>query len=97
MHNSIKRLVLGKLAQFRDPYGLPIPYIYLLNDPKIYVMMRVIYEIPGDGIVYSMPFWDDIFSEVKQSYPEIKTKSTHIDALSDFFVSKPHTFDVLKS
>ncbi|OLS37298.1 tartrate dehydrogenase [Bacillus sp. MRMR6] len=49
----------------------------------------------SNGIVHSMPFWDQVFREVGQEYPDIQTESNHIDALSAFLVSKPHTFDVI--
>lgn len=49
----------------------------------------------SNGIVYSMPFWDEVFKEVSGSYPEVKTAAVHIDALSAFFVTKPHVFDVV--
>lgn len=49
----------------------------------------------SNGIVHSMPFWDDIFKEVKEEYPDVQTASYHIDALSAFFVTRPHIFDVI--
>ncbi|MCY9666757.1 tartrate dehydrogenase [Paenibacillus alginolyticus] len=49
----------------------------------------------SNGIIHSMPFWDEVFQGVGQEYPEIKQTSTHIDALSAFFVTKPHTLDVV--
>lgn len=49
----------------------------------------------SNGIVHSMPFWDEVFNDVKQDYPHIETTSTHIDALAAFFVSRPHIFDVI--
>lgn len=49
----------------------------------------------SNGIVYSMPFWDDVFKEVSRDYPEVRTSSVHIDALSAFFVTKPETFDIV--
>jgi tartrate dehydrogenase/decarboxylase / D-malate dehydrogenase len=49
----------------------------------------------SNGIVYSMPFWDKVFKDVCKEYPEIKTESQHIDALSAFFVTQPHRFDVI--
>jgi len=42
-----------------------------------------------------MPFWDEVFKEVKKDYPEIQTASYHIDALSAFFVTRPQIFDVI--
>ncbi|RFU64538.1 tartrate dehydrogenase [Peribacillus saganii] len=49
----------------------------------------------SNGIVHSMPFWDDVFNEIKQDYPDIQTASYHIDALAAFFVTRPQIFDVI--
>lgn len=49
----------------------------------------------SNGIVHSMPFWDQVFHEVSAEYPEFQAESNHIDALCAFLVSKPHTFDVI--
>lgn len=49
----------------------------------------------SNGLTYSMPFWDEVFEEVKGDYPDIDTAVNHIDALAAFFVMKPHTFDII--
>lgn len=49
----------------------------------------------SNGIVYSMPFWDEVFKDVAKDYPEITTDSQHIDALAAFFVTRPERFDVI--
>lgn len=49
----------------------------------------------SNGIVHSMPFWDEVFAQVGNEYGEVKTTATHIDALAAFFVTKPHTLDVV--
>ncbi|KAB2330424.1 tartrate dehydrogenase [Cytobacillus depressus] len=49
----------------------------------------------SNGIVHSMPFWDEVFKDVKSSYPDVKTDSFHIDALAAFFVTRPQIFDVI--
>ena len=49
----------------------------------------------SNGLTYSMPFWDEVFEEVKKDYPDIDTAVNHIDALAAFFVMKPHQFDVI--
>lgn len=49
----------------------------------------------SNGLTYSMPFWDEVFDEVKKDYPDIDTAVNHIDALAAFFVMKPHAFDVI--
>ncbi|MEC2071996.1 tartrate dehydrogenase [Alkalihalophilus marmarensis] len=49
----------------------------------------------SNGIVFSMPFWDEVFEQVGQDYPDIEKRTAHIDALSAFLVSKPAEFDVI--
>ncbi|GMA50711.1 putative tartrate dehydrogenase/decarboxylase [Alicyclobacillus contaminans] len=49
----------------------------------------------SNGLAHSMPFWDDVFHDVSQSYPEIQTANMHIDALTALFVMKPHVLDVV--
>jgi tartrate dehydrogenase/decarboxylase/D-malate dehydrogenase len=49
----------------------------------------------SNGIVHTMPFWDEVFKDVRKDYPEVATAVYHIDALSAFFVTKPQIFDVI--
>lgn len=49
----------------------------------------------SNGIVHTMPFWDEVFKDVGKDYPEVRTASYHIDALSAFFVSRPEIFDII--
>lgn len=49
----------------------------------------------SNGIVHSMPFWDEVFKETRQHYPGVETASYHIDALASYFVTRPETFDVI--
>src|SRR5699024_6855107 len=49
----------------------------------------------SNGIVHSMPFWDEVFKDVANNYENIETSSVHIDALCAYLVSKPETFDVI--
>lgn len=49
----------------------------------------------SNGIIHSMPFWDEVFHQVGGDYNNITQQSTHIDALCAFFVTKPHTLDVV--
>ncbi len=56
---------------------------------------RVTSATKSNGIVYSMPFWDEVFKDVAESYPNVKTDQQHIDALAAFFVTNPSRFDVV--
>lgn len=49
----------------------------------------------SNGIVHSMPFWDEVFEEVAAQYPNIKANRQHVDALAAFLVTRPHLFDVM--
>jgi len=49
----------------------------------------------SNGIVHTMPFWDERFAEMKKSYPHIATAQFHIDILCANFVLHPDWFDVV--
>ncbi|MFW0912115.1 tartrate dehydrogenase [Bacillus altitudinis] len=49
----------------------------------------------SNGIVHTMPFWDEVFQDVSKDYPNVAADSQHIDALSAFFVTRPEKFDVI--
>ena len=49
----------------------------------------------SNGIIYSMPFWDEVFWQVAKEYPGIAAEQMHIDALSARFVTHPQNFGVV--
>jgi tartrate dehydrogenase/decarboxylase/D-malate dehydrogenase len=49
----------------------------------------------SNGIVYSMPFWDERFAAISKRYPDIKTDQYHVDILTAHFVAHPDWFDVV--
>src|SRR6202011_4695474 len=49
----------------------------------------------SNGIVYTMPFWDERFAAISKKYPQVKTDQYHIDILTEHFVSHPDWFDVV--
>ena len=49
----------------------------------------------SNGIVFTMPFWDEVFAERAAAHPEIETQQYHIDALAALFVLDPRRFDVV--
>ena len=49
----------------------------------------------SNGIVYSMPYWDERFQTMAGKYPEIKTDQYHVDILTAHFVQHPDWFDVV--
>ena len=49
----------------------------------------------SNGIIHTMPYWDERFAEMGNSYPEIRTDQYHIDILCAHFVQHPDWFDVV--
>ncbi len=49
----------------------------------------------SNGINHSMPYWDERFAAMAESYPGVKTDQFHIDILSAHFVLHPDWFDVV--
>jgi tartrate dehydrogenase/decarboxylase / D-malate dehydrogenase len=49
----------------------------------------------SNGIIHTMPFWDECFKIIAKSHPEIQTDQYHIDILTAHFVRHPDWFDVV--
>jgi len=49
----------------------------------------------SNGIIHTMPFWDERFRAIAALYPEVRTAQYHIDILCAHFVRFPERFDVV--
>lgn len=49
----------------------------------------------SNGIVYTMPFWDEVFADRAAAHPDVAVSQYHIDALAAQFVLDPTRFDVV--
>ncbi|GAA3286975.1 tartrate dehydrogenase [Arthrobacter citreus] len=49
----------------------------------------------SNGIIHTMPFWDELVGERAADYPGVKWNSEHIDALAAKVVLNPSRFDVI--
>jgi tartrate dehydrogenase/decarboxylase / D-malate dehydrogenase len=49
----------------------------------------------SNGIVHTMPFWDELVAERAASHPDVTWDQEHIDALAAKFVLEPARFDVV--
>lgn len=49
----------------------------------------------SNGIIHTMPFWDERVAAVAADYPEVAVDQFHIDILTAHFVRNPHWFDVV--
>src|SRR3981189_3355850 len=49
----------------------------------------------SNGIIHTMPFWDELFQEMGSAYADVRTDQYHIDILIAHFVRHPDWFDVV--
>ena len=49
----------------------------------------------SNGIIHTMPYWDERFAAMAKAYPEIAIDQYHIDILTAHFVQHPDWFDVV--
>jgi tartrate dehydrogenase/decarboxylase/D-malate dehydrogenase len=49
----------------------------------------------SNGIIHTMPYWDERFAAMAKGYPDVKTAQYHIDILTSHFVRHPDWFDVV--
>jgi tartrate dehydrogenase/decarboxylase/D-malate dehydrogenase len=49
----------------------------------------------SNGIVHTMPFWDERFAALAKEYPDVRTDKFHVDILTAHFVQHPDWFDVV--
>ncbi len=49
----------------------------------------------SNGIIYTMPFWDECFRAMGADYRDVRTDQYHIDILTAHFVRHPDWFDVV--
>jgi tartrate dehydrogenase/decarboxylase/D-malate dehydrogenase len=49
----------------------------------------------SNGIIHTMPYWDERFAAIGAEYPDVRTDQYHIDILTANFVLHPDWFDVV--
>ena len=49
----------------------------------------------SNGIIHTMPFWDECFHAMAAEFPNVRTDQYHIDILTAHFVRHPDWFDVV--
>jgi len=68
---------------------------YAFDFARKHGLSHLISATKSNALNYSMVFWDQRFEEIRTDYPEIDSKSIHVDALAGLFVLKPEMFDVV--
>ncbi len=49
----------------------------------------------SNGIIHTMPYWDERVEAMAENYPDIAVDKYHIDILVAHFVNRPEVFDVV--
>jgi tartrate dehydrogenase/decarboxylase / D-malate dehydrogenase len=49
----------------------------------------------SNGIIHTMPFWDERFRYMAEEYPDVRADQYHVDILAANFVLHPDWFDVV--
>jgi tartrate dehydrogenase/decarboxylase/D-malate dehydrogenase len=49
----------------------------------------------SNGIIHTMPYWDERFALMAEAYPDVRSDRFHIDILTAHFVQHPDWFDVV--
>jgi tartrate dehydrogenase/decarboxylase/D-malate dehydrogenase len=56
---------------------------------------RVCSATKSNGIIHTMPYWDEIFELVAADHPDVTAEQCHIDALAARMVQQPDRLDVV--
>lgn len=92
VHSGMDEIVVQNAVFTRKGVSRVMEYAYELARKR---EGHVTSATKSNGIVHSMPFWDEVLSEISKKHSDIRTNNIHIDALSAFFITKPHTLDVV--
>ena len=49
----------------------------------------------SNGIMHTMPFWDEVAAEVATDHPDVKWRRMHVNALAARFINHPEDLDVV--
>jgi tartrate dehydrogenase/decarboxylase / D-malate dehydrogenase len=56
---------------------------------------RLVSATKSNGIMHTMPFWDEVTQEVSVEYPDVTWGRMHVDALAARFITHPQDLDVV--
>jgi tartrate dehydrogenase/decarboxylase / D-malate dehydrogenase len=56
---------------------------------------RLVSATKSNGIVHTMPFWDEVVASRAAEFPQVEWRSEHIDALAAKVVLAPRSLDVI--
>jgi tartrate dehydrogenase/decarboxylase/D-malate dehydrogenase len=91
-HNTDAEMALQETVFTRHGCDRIMRYAFELSRKR---KRHVTSATKSNGILHTMPFWDERFSAMAQNFPDISTDQYHIDILTAHFVRHPDWFDVV--
>jgi len=88
-----REMVVQESIFTRRGVDLVMRYAYKLAQtrPKKHITSAT----KSNGIIHTMPFWDERFAAIGKEFPDVKRDQFHIDILTANFVQHPDWFDVV--
>jgi len=91
-HNTDAEIVLQETVFSRRGCDRIIRYAFeIARNRKKHVTSAT----KSNGIIHTMPYWDERFARVAQEFSDVRTDQYHIDILAAHFVRHPDWFDVV--
>jgi tartrate dehydrogenase/decarboxylase / D-malate dehydrogenase len=56
---------------------------------------RLVSATKSNGIMHTMPFWDEVTAEVADAHPDVEWRRMHVNALAARFIADPCDLDVV--
>jgi tartrate dehydrogenase/decarboxylase/D-malate dehydrogenase len=91
-HNTDAEIVLQETVFTRRGCDRVMRYAFELARSR---RKHVTSATKSNGIIHTMPYWDERFAAVARDFPDVRTDQYHIDILTAHFVHHPEWFDVV--
>jgi tartrate dehydrogenase/decarboxylase / D-malate dehydrogenase len=91
-HNTDAEIVLQETVFTRRGCDRVMRYAFELARSR---RKHVTSATKSNGIIHTMPYWDERFAAVARDFPDVRTDQYHIDILTAHFVRHPEWFDVV--
>jgi tartrate dehydrogenase/decarboxylase / D-malate dehydrogenase len=91
-HNTDTEIVLQETVFTRRGCDRVIRYAFELARTR---KTHLTSATKSNGIIHTMPYWDERFAAVAREFPDVRADQYHIDILTAHFVRHPDWFDVV--
>jgi tartrate dehydrogenase/decarboxylase / D-malate dehydrogenase len=91
-HNTDAEIVLQEAVFTRRGCDRVLRYAFELARSR---KKHLTSATKSNGIIHTMPYWDERFAAAAHDFPDVRTDQYHIDILTAHFVRHPEWFDVV--